>query len=240
MSILVAFQHTGALPASWLSLREVLRLVGASASMRTLVVASKEPWEAMADRLRRAQPRAWLSMQCALAGVARRRNASGSLLRLRATERRRLRALPTSVVVAAHAARVNAPLVVHEHAFRFDAVGKASSYPSALCRSCSSFTRTVVWGGRCVPCFQRDDVEVSAGDLGCLGLRKLEHRRGIPYRAVYRSGVLHKRYSLRALHAGLPMVLAIPSLGSRRHATVRAARRLSFAEFRRHVRSRLD
>ena len=237
MSIMCAFSHTCALPASWLSLRDLLLLRSASPAMRDLLVSYPEPWRTVADLLRAGQPRAWQSQQCALAGIERRRNASGAMIRLTLAERRRLHGLPLPALVVAHAASVNAPMAAHERAFRFDAVGKVSSYPPSLCRSCSRFARDIVWGGRCSPCFRRDDVEVSAGECTALGLRA-SHRRGLPYRAVYQGGVLSKRYSLRELHAGLPLVRSSPAaLGSRRSATVLAARRHSFTSFRRYVQS---
>ena len=225
----VVFQHTCALPACWLSLRELLRLGGASASLRALLGAYAAPWRGVAKQMLQEQPRAWLAQQLAIAGISRRRNKAGRMLALKATERARLRALPLASIVRGRARRANAALVAHEHAFRFDAVAKVSLYPPALCRACASFTRKLVWGGRCLACFQRDDGELSAGDCTALGLRA-EHRCGIPYRAVYTGGFLRRRYSRRVLFAALA-ALPEPSRPSRRRDTVAVARTRSFTAF---------
>jgi len=235
MSILDVFRHTCALPAEWLTLRELLRVCGASSSLRSLARAYPVRWRAVADRLRRGHPRAWVAQQCALAGFVRRRNVAGAMLRLTPTERRQLSALPLPRIVAALAARLNAPLVAHERAFRNHAVAKASRYPPALCRTCSRFSRVIVWGGRCRNCFGRDDVELSAGDCVALGLRA-EHRHGIPYRAVWKGGAQSKRYSLRVLYAHLA-ALREPNRRTTRRRTIACARVHSLQTFRRYVRS---
>ena len=223
-----AFRHTCALPSAWLTVRDLVRLAGASHATRALVHSFVPPWRREAERMQRAQPKAWRDHACARAGIVRRRRSNGVLMPLTTRERARINALPLAQLVTSFAQRVNAPMLHHERVFRYDPVGKVSAYPPGLCRACGRYSKKLVWGGRCQPCFRRDDVELSASQCTKLGLFP-DHRRHIPYREVWASGFLSKRYALRVLHEGLAR-RALPS-----NATLRAARTCDYDAFRAYI-----